>query len=55
MEKAKELLADISVNVKDISQRVGYRDSNYFAKVFKRIVGVTPSEYRLALLKEERA
>lgn len=55
VEKAKELLADISVNVKDISQRVGYRDSNYFAKVFKRIVGVTPSEYRLALLKEERA
>lgn len=54
VEKAKELLADVSVNVKDISQKVGYRDSNYFAKVFKRITGVTPSEYRLTLLKEER-
>lgn len=53
IEKAKELLADVSENVKDISRKVGYRDSNYFAKVFKRIVGVTPSEYRLALLKEE--
>lgn len=46
IEKAKELLADITVNVKDIGQRVGYRDSSYFTKVFKRITGVTPSEYR---------
>lgn len=46
IEKAKELLADVTVNVKEIGQKVGYRDSSYFTKVFKRIVGVTPSEYR---------
>ena len=46
IEKAKELLADVTVNIKDIGQKVGYRDSSYFTKVFKRIVGVTPSEYR---------
>lgn len=46
IEKAKELLADVTVNIKDIGQEVGYRDSSYFTKVFKRIVGVTPSEYR---------
>lgn len=46
IEKAKELLEDITINVKEISEMVGYRDSNYFTKVFKRIVGVTPSEYR---------
>lgn len=46
IEKAKELLADITVNVKDIGQKVGYRDSSYFTKVFKRFTGVTPSEYR---------
>lgn len=46
IEKAKELLADITVNIKDIGQKVGYRDSSYFTKVFKRITGVTPSEYR---------
>ena len=44
--KAKELLADITINVKDIGQKVGYRDSSYFTKVFKRFTGVTPSEYR---------
>lgn len=46
IEKAKELLADITVNIKEIGQEVGYRDSSYFTKVFKRITGVTPSEYR---------
>ena len=46
IEKAKELLADVTINVKDIGQKVGYRDSSYFTKVFKRFTGVTPSEYR---------
>lgn len=53
IEKAKELLFDVSINVKDISQKVGYRDSNYFAKVFKRVTGVTPTDYRMQILREE--
>ncbi|MCR5824591.1 MAG: response regulator [Lachnospiraceae bacterium] len=47
IEKSKELLGDITVNVKDISAKVGFRDSNYYAKVFKRSEGMTPSEYRI--------
>ncbi|MCF0129894.1 MAG: response regulator [Pseudobutyrivibrio sp.] len=53
MAKAKELLADISINIKEISTMVGYRDANYFAKVFKRNVGETPSEYRTRVLKNK--
>jgi len=49
VEKAKQLLKDMAVNVKEISELVGYRDSNYFTKVFKRMAGVTPSEYRMML------
>lgn len=52
VEKAKRLLADVVINIKDISSRVGYRDSNYFAKVFKRVAGITPTEYRMQVLKE---
>lgn len=51
VERAKELLEDISINIKDVSYKVGYRDSNYFAKVFKRIVGITPTEYRMEILQ----
>ena len=50
VQKAKELLADVTVNVKDIGQRVGFRDSSYFTRVFKRVTGVTPSEYRYKVL-----
>lgn len=49
-ERAKELLKDISINIKDVSYKVGYRDSNYFTKVFKRLEGVTPTEYRNSIL-----
>ena len=37
--EAKRMLAMPTVNVKDIGRAVGYSDSNYFAKVFKRITG----------------
>jgi YesN/AraC family two-component response regulator len=47
VEKSKELLNDITVNVKDISAKVGFRDSNYYTKVFKRMEGMTPTEYRI--------
>ncbi|MCR5670003.1 MAG: response regulator [Butyrivibrio sp.] len=46
MNRAKELLADPMINIKDVSTEAGYRDANYFTRVFKRMVGVTPSEYR---------
>jgi two-component system response regulator YesN len=53
VEKAKQLLIDVTINVKEISDKVGYKDANYFAKVFKRVVGVTPSEYRMIALGKE--
>ena len=47
-----ELLVQPNVNVKEVGVRVGYADSNYFTKVFKRLEGVNPSEYRIARLKD---
>ncbi len=46
MAKAVELLKDISINIKEISGRVGYRDANYFTRIFKKKMGMTPSEFR---------
>lgn len=51
VNKAKELLASGAVSVKDISSEVGYHDSNYFTKVFKRVEGVTPTEYKNSISK----
>ncbi len=46
MEAAKQLLSKSMVNIKEIANKVGYSDSNYFTKVFKRSTGMNPSEYR---------
>lgn len=46
MEQAVSLLASTDLPVADIARMTGFESSGYFAKVFKRIVGGTPSEYR---------
>jgi two-component system response regulator YesN len=52
VREAKKLLAQPNVIVKEVGVRVGYLDSNYFTKVFKRLEGVNPSDYRMSILKE---
>lgn len=47
VEKAKEMLRDTRLSIREISLACGYADANYFARVFKRITGKTPSEYRI--------
>ena len=46
IEKAKELLSGTSYSMKEICQMVGYTDPNYFSRIFKKNVGVTPTEYK---------
>ena len=53
IKKAKELLSNTNHSIKDISRIVGYTDSNYFAKIFKRLVGEIPSKYRENLTENE--
>ena len=47
VEKAKEMLLHTRMSIREISLACGYTDANYFARVFKRITGKTPSEYRM--------
>lgn len=46
LEKAKELLKTTHYRAGDIGKKVGYSDTTYFYKQFKKIVGTTPSEWR---------
>lgn len=45
MEIAKELLKDSKLKIYEISENVGYRDVKYFSQIFKRTIGMTPSDY----------
>jgi AraC-like DNA-binding protein len=44
--RAVKLLAKNTVPVKEISILCGFPDPNYFAKVFRRVYGASPTEYR---------
>lgn len=46
MEQAATLLTTTFLSVKEIVRRVGLSDDSHFVRDFKRIYGVTPSEYR---------
>ena len=45
VEKAKELLLDLSASVDDIALRVGFANASYFCKVFKSVTGMKPTEF----------
>ncbi|MCY6960170.1 response regulator transcription factor [Clostridium brassicae] len=46
IEEAKKMLESTNISINDIAFDVGYNEPNYFCKVFKKLEGVTPSEYR---------
>lgn len=49
IEKAQLLLATCDLSVKSISYKLMFDDYSYFCRIFKKITGVTPKEYRLTV------
>lgn len=47
VEEAKRRLKEPTANIKEIGRAVGYGNSNYFTKVFRRVTGISPTEYRM--------
>jgi two-component system response regulator YesN len=45
IEKAERLIREKRMNIKEVSFAVGYQDPNYFSKIFRKTVGVSPSMY----------
>ena len=46
MRMATELLETSSLSIKEISDMCGYENFNFFARIFKKHTGLTPTEYR---------
>jgi two-component system response regulator YesN len=46
VEEAKQLLKTTSIKIYEVCEKVGYKDIKHFYKLFKKHVGLTPSEYR---------
>lgn len=46
IDKAKMLLLNPHLRITQISDMVGYKDEKYFSKVFKKLAGISPNEFR---------
>jgi len=46
IRKAIELMKDINLPIYEVAARVGYKDYRYFSAIFKKLIGITPNEYR---------
>ena len=49
MKQAKKLLMDERLRIYEIATTVGYENAEYFHKKFRKIVGMTPMEYRRSI------
>ena len=49
IDRAKELLASSDMLTYEVAEAVGYPDARYFASLFKKRTGMTPSDYRKSL------
>lgn len=50
IKKAIELLTSTDLSIHEISERVGYDTQHYFSTAFKKVVGVSPNQYRKGAL-----
>jgi len=51
IKKAKELLNENELTVKEISEKLSFDTPNYFTKTFKKVSGFTPTEYKKRVSK----
>lgn len=50
IQKAKELLQDPNLKIYELAEMLGYKDTKYFCRKFKDIVGLTPTQYKEAII-----
>ncbi|MBE6594612.1 MAG: helix-turn-helix domain-containing protein [Ruminococcaceae bacterium] len=51
VSEAKALLLEGELSLKEIAERTGFGDSNYFSRIFKKRTGYTPLQYRKHTLR----
>jgi len=51
INKAKDLLDDINLEIKQIAYEVGFNYPDHFSRTFKRKTGVSPTDWRLKEIK----
>lgn len=56
ISEAKKLLSGTNQSMKEITSNIGYKDPNYFTRVFKKMENLSPSDYRSKkMLKKQKS
>ena len=53
ISRAKLMLKDETLTIREAGARAGYADQNYFSRIFKKQTGMTPRQYRETEKEEE--
>ena len=53
IKSAKEQLSSTALSVREISENLGYCNSNYFSAIFKQTTGIKPLEYRKKQISQQ--
>src|SRR5439155_6958804 len=54
-EKARDLLKDVDLRISEIAFAVGFQSLSQFNRVFKKLLGKSPTEFRASLIKRSKA
>lgn len=46
IDKAKELILEGGMKIKEVAQTLGFTDEFYFSRIFKRVSGISPTEFQ---------
>jgi AraC-like DNA-binding protein len=49
VERAQLLLYTTDIPVKEVAYELGFNDHSYFIRMFRKVTGITPQEYRRQL------
>lgn len=55
IQQAKKLLLEKKHTIKEVCYKVGYKEPNYFARVFKKETGYSPTEYQKVRIEQKSA
>jgi AraC-like DNA-binding protein len=53
IQRAKHLLSSTPTMIRDIAEQVGFQDPYYFSRIFKKLEGISPQQFRDCLLDTE--
>ena len=52
-ERAKTLLQDVRKSISEVGEEVGFVSSSHFAHIFRKVTGMTPTQYRASLNSQD--